>query len=203
MMPSNSRRCLRRFCVATLWLAPIQMAVGAPPAAPPLPKQYDVSVRYQIDTAPVDRLGQYAEMTRYFRALGFVVDPSQDDDPRDVDETRFHGTIPSANARLLLNEPHVQSLLLLPAGYQTPEEENTPVKVQLELASGVPSDRQRVFADQVRAKLVSLSFQEAVGYDHRGHTRLAGAIPAGNLELLLKDIRWQPSGWLAPATPVT
>src|SRR5207245_2016799 len=63
-------------------------------------------------------------------------------------------------------------------------------------------DRQRLLADQVRSLLREVGFHEAVGYDHRGHTRLVGMIPTGNLDLLLEDLRWHGSGWLAPRVPV-
>jgi hypothetical protein len=202
MLPFRFGRFIASFVVVTTVLSLVHAARGERPAAPPPPKQYDVVIHYRIDAAPLERLRQYTEMTRYFGSIGFVVDPDQDDDPKDVNETRYHGKIASTNVRRLLEQGHVQSLLLRPAGYQPAEDEETPVKVQLELASGLPSDRQRVFADQVRGKLASLGFQEAVGYDHRGQTRVVGTIPAGNLELLLKDIRWQPSGWLVPVTPV-
>ena len=48
-----------------------------------------------------------------------------------------------------------------------------------------------------------LGFREADAYDHRGYTgrlntRLSGTIPAGRLETLLKDLRGQPAGWIAP-----
>src|SRR5205807_6463375 len=45
-------------------------------------------------------------------------------------------------------------------------------------------------------------FHEAVAYDNRGHTRLVGTVPSGNLDMLLEDLRWQGSGWLTPRVPV-
>jgi hypothetical protein len=177
--------------------------VAAPPTAPPPPKQYTAHIRYQIDAGRSDRLAQYYAMTRYFRSLGFVVDPEQEELPQDPNETRMSGVIPSENARKLFADSHVKSLLLIPTDYKVPEDGTAPVKVQLEIAGGLPLDRQRVFVDQVRAKLAQLGFQETIGYDHRGQTRLVGWIPAWELETLLKDLRWEPSGWLAPREPVT
>jgi hypothetical protein len=161
-----------------------------------------VEIRYRIDAGRTDRLAQYHEMLKDFESIGFTADATQDIDAQDPNDTRLRGTISSAKARLLLPEPHVQALLLKPAGFAVPDDPAAPVKVQLELQSGLPSDRQRLLADQARSKLAEVGFQEAVGYDNRGHTRMVGTIPAGELETLLKDLRWEPSGWLAPSVPV-
>ena len=75
------------------------------------------------------------------------------------------------------------------------------MKVQIDLASGIPLDRQRLFEEQSLAKLKDLGFKEKVGYDNRGHTRLLGTVPVEELETLLADLRAQPEGWLAPVTP--
>jgi hypothetical protein len=186
----------RRLLIVTL----IATAIRSGIAAPPPPAKYDVHIRYRIDAAPLDRVNLYAGMMRYSQRLGFVVDPDMDDDPSDANETRLRGTIPSLTARELLREPHVQAILLLPAGFKLPDD-TAPVKVQLKLASGLPLDKQRLFADQTRTQLSLLGFQEAVGYDHRGHTRIVGTIPASKLEILLKDLREEPSGWLTPLKP--
>jgi hypothetical protein len=186
-------------------------AAGAPPAAPPPPKEYDVHIRYRIDAGRTERLQQYLALTKWLASIGFTIDPTLDDDPSDPYETRLRGTIASANVprffadpatRREFADPRIRSLLLLPAGFKVPEESATPVKVQLELAGGLPLARQWILAEQVRVKLGQLGFQEAVGYDHRGHTRMVGTIPAANLETLLKDLRWQPGGWLAPPLPI-
>jgi hypothetical protein len=187
---------------AVLLPAASRSATGAARAAPPPPKQYDVAIRYRIDAGRTDRLAQFDEMLRYLGAAGFKAEPGQEEDALDPYATRLQGTIASADVRKLLREPHVQALLLKPAGSALPEDPAAPVKVQLELADGFPPDRQRLLADEIRPKLAQLGFQEAVGYDSRGHTRMVGTIPAGELHTLLKDLRWQPSGWLAPAVPV-
>jgi hypothetical protein len=179
-------------------------AAADAPASPAPPARYDVALRYRILAGGTERLKQYVALVRYLRSIGFVPDPSQDADPRDPGETRLRGTVPgSVDRRLFFRDTHVQALLLQPSGYTLPAELNTPVKVQLELARGLPPSRQRLFADQVRARLARLGFQEAVGYDHRGQTRLLGLIPSGHVPTLLGDLRWQPSGWLAPEEPVT
>src|SRR5262249_50328606 len=115
---------------------------------------------------------------------------------------RMSGTIPSPAARKILLDPRVQSVLLSPAGFKLPEDAQAPVKVHLELAGGLSLERQRVLADQLRPYLLELGFREAIGYDHRGHTRLVGTLPAERLGMLLQDLRWQSSGWLVPDVPV-
>src|SRR5205823_11171335 len=51
--------------------------------------------------------------------------------------------------------------------------------------------------------LEALGFRDNVGYDNRGLSRLLGTISANEVETLLKDLRGQPAGWLAPAVPLT
>ena len=199
MLSTGTKRRLLGLLAALL----LTTAAGraAPPAAPPPPAEYTVQIRYRIDAVGTDRLTQYFDMLDYFRKLGFTLDPNFDENPRDPEQTRLVGTIPSGTARRLLEEPHVRSLLLVPAGYKLPPEDSL-VKVYLDLASGLPLLQQQQLADQTRAKLRQLGFREAIGYDDRGHRRLVGLVPAGNLETLLKDLRGQPSGWLAPEVPV-
>jgi hypothetical protein len=199
MLPLGTARYLFGL-FAVLCLAATGRA--APPAAPPPPKEYAVQIRYRIDALGTDRLTQYFDMLRFFQSLGFVLDPNFEENPRDPEQTRLVGTIPSATARRLLEEPHVRSLLLMPAGFKVPAEGVSLVKVYLTLASGLPLLQQQLLADQSRGKLRQLGFREGIGYDDRGHTRLVGLVPAGNLETLLKDLRGQLSGWLAPVTPV-
>ncbi len=200
MLPTGTARCLLGSLAAALLVAAVGRA--APPVAPPPPKQYAVQIRYRIAALGTDRLNQYFDMLHFFQSLGFVLDPNFEENPRDPEQTRLVGTIPSATARRLLEESHVRSILLMPAGFKVPAEENSLVKVYLTLASGLPLPQQQQLADQTRGKLRQLGFREAIGYDDRAHTRLVGLIPAGNLETLLKDLRGQPSGWLAPVTPV-
>src|SRR5207237_82934 len=63
--------------------------------------------------------------------------------------------------------------------------------------------RQHALAEQALLLLSTLGFHEAVGYDYHGltglpFTRLVGTIPAGEVNSLVKDIRRQSAGWLAP-----
>ena len=64
--------------------------------------------------------------------------------------------------------------------------------------AGLELHRQRLLSDQTKVLLGVQGFQESVGYDNRGHTRLLGTIPASSLPRLLDDLRVQ-TGWLAPA----
>ncbi len=173
-------------------------------AGQPRPKEYDAVIRYRIVAGRNERIAAYQALNRYLKSIGFVVDPNLDDNPRDSNETRLVGKLPaSVDRKLLFLDPAVEALLLTPAGYVLPAELTTPVKVQLELVDGLQPEQQRALAEQVRTKLVQLGFKEAVGYDHRGHTRLLGLITAGEVATLLKDLRWQPSTWLAPTEAVT
>src|SRR5438132_3296689 len=202
MMPSGLGSRLRCFCVLFLLLTLGGSRCLAQPAAPPPPKEYRVQIRYRIGAAGVGRLAQYRALTRYLEAIGFHKDLGADNEGEDPDQTRMSGTIASADALKILNAPHVQAILLAPVGYERPAEADQPVKVQLRLKPGLPLDRQRLLADQVRGLLRELGFHEAVGYDNYDQTRLVGTIPAGDLDMLLEDLRWQASGWLVPPVPV-
>jgi hypothetical protein len=176
---------------------------GADYPSPPPPKEYQVEIRYQIYADLHQRIIQFQDLVRYLESVGFHKKPAEDpraemSDPR---QTRMSGTIASGQVHQLLGDRRVKSLLIIPAGFKLPEDGSKPVKVQLELISGLGSGRQLLLADQVLEKLHLLGFREAIGYDHRGHTRLVGWIPVANLELLLQDLRWQPADWLAPEVP--
>lgn len=183
------------------------LALHGQPAAPPPPDTFQVQLRYRI-TAPRDvHVAQYDAMIEHLKKQGFEFVPPLETHPRtdreDPGKNRIAGRVSSKNVLKLLDNPHVESLLLSPPDFKLPDEPDTRIKVRLELASGFPADRQLVFANQVRVLLGELGFTEALGYDHRGytrkpHTRLVGTIASGQLEMLLKDLRREPSGWLAP-----
>jgi hypothetical protein len=193
------------YAAAFLLAATAGLVVGQPVSppvkAPPPPARYDVELRYRINAPRAARIAQFLALTRFLESVGFQKDPGEDTEAEDPTETRMTGTIASANALRLLDDPRVKSLLLMPEGYKLPDDFTAPVKVQLGLVAGLPLDRQRLLADQVLAKLAGLGFREAVGYDNRGHTRLVGSIPRGQLDTLLEDLRGQPAGWLAPQVP--
>jgi hypothetical protein len=199
-----------RICLLTLLLLPWGRppTVAAEPVAPPPPDRYKVVVRYRIAAARNERVAQFRAMVRYLESLGFKKDPGPFGEEEDTSLTRITGTLAtdatgkaSVKARRFLLDNRVKTVLLLPDGYELPGEADKPVRVQLDLVPGLPLDRQRLLAEQTRDRVKPFGFREAVGYYNRGHTRMVGTIPAGQLETLLTDIRWQPSGWLLPEQP--
>jgi len=195
----SSQRALLIVAVFASLHAP--SALGQVPRPAP-PKEYDVQLRYRIQAARNDRLKQYFPFLNFLKSVGFERDPGPEDEPENPTYYRMTGKIAATKARDLLSSPLVKTLLLTPASYQLPEDGSTPVKVSLELSAGRPIADQRRFADQVREQLGLLGFQENTIYDHRGHTRLLGTIPAEELPSLLFDLRTQPAGWLVPLYPM-
>src|SRR5262245_34446906 len=157
---------------------------GAAPKGPPPPKEYQVKLRYSILAPRNQHIREYDAMLKSLRRAGFKFEAGPDTDREDVSKNYLEGTIASANAPKLLDNAHVKSVLLLPAGYKLPAKATEPVKVQLRLASGFSLERQRTLADQVIGVLKKLGFQEGIAYDHRGFTRLVGTLPAGQVETL-------------------
>jgi hypothetical protein len=172
--------------------------------APPPPKEYEVEIRYQIYAGRNERIAQFQDLVRYLESIGFHKKPAGDPEAEllDPNQTRMKGTISSGQVPQILLDRRMKSLLLVPVGFKLPEDIQKPVKVQLQLAAGLSLDRQRLLADQVRDRLRLLGFREAIGYDHRGHTRLMGWMATGSLPILLKDLRWQPADWLTPEIPL-
>ena len=129
--------------VPGLWMLAAYTGRAATPAAPPPPATYDVVIRYRINAFPRERIPQYSAMMRTLKRLGFVRDPDEvvpETEAEDAKYTTLRGTIPSAKARLLLTEPHVQTILLGPHG-EKPPAAGTPVRVDLTLASGMSGRR--------------------------------------------------------------
>jgi hypothetical protein len=203
MMPPaiHAKRLLR---ISVLVLLTASWPARGDFPAPPPPKEYEVQIRYQIYASRNERIAQFQDMVRYLESIGFHKRPAPDPEAEllDPNQTRMSGTIASGQVPQIFLDRRVKSLLLVPAGFKLPEDLQKPVKVQLQLAAGLPLDRQRLLADQVRDRLRLLGFREAIGYDHRGHTRLVGWIATGNLPILLKDLRWQPTDWLTPEVPL-
>ncbi len=171
------------------------------PPAPAPPQYYDVQIRYQINASGNEHIAQYLAMVRFFKDAGFVRDPDEvvpGDEPEDQRYNRMTGRIASAKVPLLLAEPHVRVLQLMPKGVKPPAEADALVRVDLQLTAGFAPERQRLLPRQVREAIADLKFREAVGYDDRGGTRLLGAIPVGQLDALLDDVRKRPG---APHLP--
>jgi hypothetical protein len=185
----------RRHLLAFASLFFLWATVLAQPAAPKGPAEYDATLHFRIDAVGNDRIAQYLAMVRHLRSVGFQRDPNEDtvgeaEDPR---ANRMRGTIAAGKVNLLLNDRHVKSVLLLPRGQKPPADKEARVRVDLRLRSGLALERQRLLADQARTVLTTLGYRDAVGYDHLGHTRLLGTIPAERLETLLEDLRRQPA----------
>lgn len=198
---------VRSLLSSTCLLVAAAAAYGSNPSAeaisPPPPKEYRVILRYQLRGPRVERLRQFAAMKSYLQSLGFQKDASEENEAEDPRITRITGTIGSANARKMLGDEHVRSILLAPSDFSPPAEAQQPVKVQLELMGGRELDRQRLLADQLKEVLKNGGFQEAIAYDNRGHTRIVGTIRAGLVPRLLDDLRLQSSGWPTPDKPRT
>lgn len=179
----------------------IVLAVGeraaAQSAAPPPPTEYTVQLRYSLARTRNLHVAQFDAMMAFLKSVGFHFTPEEGTDREylreDPNRNVLTGTIASANARKLLTEPHVRSVLLVPAEAKLPAALE-PVRVQLELALSANVAVERTLADQIREVLKGIGFREAVGYDNRGHSRLVGMIPAGQLPALLNDLRLQPAG---------
>jgi hypothetical protein len=193
---------LRLLCLVPVALG-VPTVFGADLPAPPPPAKYAVEIRYQIDAFRNERVRQYFEMMQYLKAIGFERDPAYlvpDLEPEDRTANRLSGTIPSARVPQLLQQRHVQTVRLLPEGKKLPAEKDQPVRVHLQLHGGLATDRQQMLCAQVLEVLQALGFRQAEGYDHRGWTRLVGTLPAGQVDVLLNDLRRLPPAWkLLPA----
>ncbi|MCI0681342.1 MAG: S8/S53 family peptidase [Gemmataceae bacterium] len=179
----------------------------AQPATPPPPAHYQVVLRYRI-VAPRDQHAiLYDRLVKHLQGLKFEFQPPLDERPEtdriDPSKNEFRGRLAAAQAPRLRDNLSVAGVLLVPDGFKLPDAADQPVRVRLELAGNLEVDRQRELAEQTKLLLGLLGFKEAGHYDHRGaggrpYTKLMGTVPRGQLEVLLKDLRTQPGGWLAP-----
>jgi hypothetical protein len=183
----------------------------AQPPQPPPPAKYKVTLRYYIPAPRDQHVMQYDAMIRHMKGLGFEFDPPldkhADTDREDRSKNYLRGAIESAKALRLLEPTVVQSILLAPDGFKLPAGADEPVMVRLELAGNLAADRQRELANQTRVLLGELGFKEPAGYDQRGYsrrpyTRIVGTIPRSKLDLLQRDLRNHPAGWLGPIIPL-
>jgi hypothetical protein len=182
-----------------LWM-PCPRGDAAPPA-PPTPAEYRVKIRYSIPSPRDQHVVLFDRMLKHLRKLGFKASPGPSTDREDVTKNELEGTIPSTQARRMLDDAHVAAVLLIPPKYVLPANAGDPVKVRLDLARGFTLDTQRKLFNQSLDLLEDLGFHEAIAYDHKDFTRIIGTVPAGQLETLLKDLRTQPAGWLTPSIP--
>ncbi len=183
-------------------------ATAAELPGPPPPPRYQIVLRYRIAAARDQHVVQYDALIAHLKALDFEFDSPLDKNPETDREDRskntLRGTVPSDQVLKILRNPNVASVLVLPVEFEYPPKDlDAVVRIHLELAGGFGVERQRELAEQVKAILHALNFREVPSYDHHGHsgrpfTRIAGTIPQGRLEVLLKDLRGQPAGWFAP-----
>ncbi len=188
------RQGVHFFCgllLATCLAALLPGTVQGQPIGPPPPKEYQVEIRYRIRASLNERVTQFRALVHYLESIGFQKNPGPEDEADNPDVTTMTGTIASANARKILGDRHVEAVLLLPAGYQTPTGADDRVKVNLGLAQIFTPERQRLLATQTVSLLEPLGFRQAIGYDDRHYTRVVGTIPADELRRLLSDLRWQ------------
>jgi hypothetical protein len=199
--------------LAFLFLPLLSPWVSGQPAGPPPPAKYFVKLRYIINAPRDAHVVQYDALIRHLKSLNFEFIPPLEKHPEtdreDPSKNRLEGLVPADKVLDLLKNKSVAAVLLLPpqlADKALPAEEM--VGVRLEMAGGFSPARQKELAEQARILLGLMGFKEAIAYDHRGvngkpFTRLVGAIPAGRLESLLKDLRGQPEGWFAPRLALT
>jgi hypothetical protein len=178
-------------------------AAAQPRIVPPPPPVYAVQLRYRIRVGGNERVLQYREMMRRLAAAGFTrTDVPDPNEPADPDADRISGTIASGRVAELLAEPHVKTILLMPAGYTLPDDPEQRVLVQIKLTEGLSPNRQHDLFFQSLDKLRRMGLIEKVGYDHEDFTRILGTIPAVDVDTLLGDLRLQPAGWLTPEMPI-
>ncbi len=168
-------------------------------AAPPPPAVYDVRIHYGIEGFGKERVAQYFDMTDFFKRAGFTrADEPDEREPEDPRNLPFTGTIASGKARLLLAQPRVRCIRLMPTGTKLAEEKAALVRVHLELPSRYGTERQMLLTDQVRRVLNAIGFKEGALYDHRGYTRLVGSLPVGQIDTVLNDLRKHEAGAALP-----
>jgi hypothetical protein len=186
-----------------LLLSGVLALVGSPhastAAAPPPPAVYDVQIHYHVDGFGKERVYQFLDMTDYFKKAGFArADEPDEREPEDPRNLPLRGTIASGKARQLLAEPHVRCIRLLPQGAKLPDDKAALVRVHLEMPSRYGAEQQQVLTEQIRRVLSAIGFKEGAVYDHRGYTRLVGAIPVGQIDTILNDLRKQEGGAKLP-----
>jgi hypothetical protein len=184
--------------LAALLAAPLFADPPSPPR-PPAPDEYDVIIRYRIDAARTERIIQFRAMMRYLESIGFDKDPSDNENEvEDRTATEMTGHIKSANARKILLEPHIYTIMLYPKGAKLPTEADQLVRVDLGLKANLKQELQDKLYNQTREVLRSIGFQEGVGYDNRSGSRIVGNIALKNLLTLLEDLRKTPAGAKMP-----
>ncbi len=194
---TTCRRCLLALTVVAMVVAesPTQVRWPDPPA------EYDVTLRFLLRSPLPAWYDHFDRMVADLKRLGFQRTVLPEDGIEDPNNDRLEGIVSSRQSRRLLSQPLVQTVLLKPRGFlPTPGQ---PIKVRLELASGLPRESQKNLHRQVVERLASLGFKEGLGYHHEGFTSILGFIDSDRLPELLQDLRRVPNGWLVPDTPIS
>ena len=175
-----------RFAVSLLVLA-CGLTLSAVPPAPGQPDQaraiartFDI-VTSAMPSSPAATNG--ASLPRPVARLASVHHHPDDEvageDQNEIENvavTHLRGTIPAANARKVLSNPSVRTILLTPAGVNS-----LPTRPWRGTGTGRQSSSRgsEHLAAELLAVLGELGFREAVGYDHRDFTRWSAAcLPA-------------------------
>ncbi|VTS06154.1 S8/S53 family peptidase [Tuwongella immobilis] len=203
-MRACSVRCLGRIAWVVVAILCGPVTVMAQVRTPAPPAEYDVTLRYSINADRQGRILQFARMQQGLEALKFVEIPTEDSDVADLDPTaeRMLGTIPSGNALKLLELPAIRTVLVAPKGstWNAKADTNVPVRILLEQVA-TPRLQLQLWT-QAQNQLAKMGFSPNIGYETYAYRIIRGRLPAGQIPLLLKDLRTLPSGWLMPETPI-
>lgn len=204
-LDATMTHALARSGLVALALLAAAASARAQVKEPPRAETVKVEIRYRIRADRDERVRQYLALQKFLAKLGFEDarknDPDRDLDILDPNADRFVGTMPGAKVLDVLNDVRVQNVLFAPADFARPEGDK-PIAVKLGLSAGHLLNVQQKLHEQTVAHLAQLGFVEALGYDTRGYTLIRGAILAKNVDLLVRDIRAEPSGWFVPNTRV-
>lgn len=180
-------------------VAPLSAQVKAPLP----PDRYDVHIRYAIDYPRNERIRQFLAMREYLQSIAFQELLTDDSDQAMFDATaeRMLGSIDAGNARQIILDPRIETILLTPEGWAAPNDPNAYIKVLIELRDGLGAQPQQQLWEQAGERLARLGFRPYLAFDHEHYTRFKGFVPNYVLPTLLKDLRGQPTGWFAPIFP--
>lgn len=186
-------RCARVLATGLLLvLLGVQASAQQPVPAPS--SQSDALIRFWVEGYRDPRGRSIRELQETLKQQGFQEDPEAPLDPFDPRATGIHGTIPNANARQLLDQRFVRTIRIRPTDVAMPEKGKF-VRVAIDLMPGLAPEQQRILANQVRQVIRPLGFQESVGYENRGNTRLVGLIPSEAVDILASDLQRNPLAW--------
>jgi hypothetical protein len=192
-----------RFRTSLLILLVLTAGPSLAQTYPAPPAKYHVDLRYKIATEQNQRVRDHKALMAALAKLGFEADPREDADLDQFDGTaeRLAGTIPSAEAKGLLEIAAIKTSVLRDAATPLPDDTKKPVQIRIRIASGLDTVEQRTLHEQVVAQLGRIGFVEHTAYGHAGFSLVRGALPAGRVPDLLGDLRDQPSGWFFSEIP--